>query len=192
METASSTGENPILPDPPARVPRFEDLKLRQPPQPSAVPQYSAELVLAAIRECMFVVRPGDTLVVRVPPYIQQERVDAYRERVAGMLGDKPYEVLFVTGDEFAVMTTRPEEAPVPETAGEPVTDPIAKLAREFGLVRRLPQNAGLPQFPMVIGPDWPVPAPGPAREFTELQDRPEAPAEDEKLPETPEKAEEG
>lgn len=184
METVRDTGENPVLPDPPARVPRFEDLKLRQPPRPSAVPQYSAELVLAAIRECMFVVRPGDTLVVRVPPYIQQERVEAYQERVAEMLGDKPYEVLFVTGDEFAVMTARPEEAPAEEVVAETVTDPLEAMAREFWQSGRLWPVLG-PKEDLPAAPEGARRATGPQERLPVLEDRPEP-------QEVPEKASEG
>jgi predicted SAM-dependent methyltransferase len=55
----------------------------------------------ALLRECVTVVRPGETLVIRVPPSWTAYQVQEYQEYAdaAGL----PFRVLVVMGDELAV-----------------------------------------------------------------------------------------
>jgi hypothetical protein len=63
------------------------------------------EVARALLRECVTIVRPGETLVVRVPPSWSPQQAEWYQEHadIATADGRIPFRVLVVIGDGLAV-----------------------------------------------------------------------------------------
>jgi hypothetical protein len=68
----------------------------------TALPPETARALLA---ECVTVVRPGETLVIRVPPGWSFEQADAYQDLADSCTaaGRIPFRVLIAAGDGLAV-----------------------------------------------------------------------------------------
>ena len=68
---------------------------------------FDPEIVLAAMQECVTIVHPGEILAVRVPPDLdphEMEQLSEGAERADEIYGVK---ILFVAGEEFAVIRIR-------------------------------------------------------------------------------------
>ena len=91
-------------------MPAFATHRVIQQPPP-----LTPEQVRQFLRECVTVVKPGETLVIRVPwtttPGQLRELQDAV-DQAAGWL-DLPFKTLILPGDQLAV--AEPEETPGPE-----------------------------------------------------------------------------
>lgn len=72
-------------------------------------PVLKADAVMTALRESLLVVREGETLIVRVPPYLTPAQVGNYQEQITHMAAELPCKVMILTGDEFAVATATGE-----------------------------------------------------------------------------------
>jgi 2,4-dienoyl-CoA reductase-like NADH-dependent reductase (Old Yellow Enzyme family) len=69
------------------------------------------EAARALLRECVTVVRPGETLVVRAPDWWTPEQVAEYQRyaNAATADGGSPFKVLVVLGQELAVVQPEPK-----------------------------------------------------------------------------------
>lgn len=72
-------------------------------------PVLTVEVVEAALRECVTVVKPGETLVIRCRDWTPAQ-VEQYQDYVDSAWGDLPFRVLVVIGDEFAVVPPEPDD----------------------------------------------------------------------------------
>lgn len=86
-------------------------------------PPLTRDQVRCLLRECVTVVKPGETLVIRVPatwnPMQVREYAEAVYDRVEYL--DLPFKAFVVTGDELAVAEPEPDfmsEARVEEFIG--------------------------------------------------------------------------
>lgn len=68
--------------------------------------------LLAAIRQCVTVVGPGEVLAVRVPGDTRDDEMAFFGERAAVLAEDTGVRVLFFRAEEFAVL----KAAAVPES----------------------------------------------------------------------------
>jgi hypothetical protein len=86
------------------------------PPAPVLTP----ETAKALVRECVTVVSPGETLVIRVPESWAPQQVEYYQEYAdaATESGRIPFRVLVVIGEELGV--ARPEPGNSPDNADNP------------------------------------------------------------------------
>jgi len=84
--------------------------RAKEPPRllPHA-PLLTPELARALLRECVTVVKPGETLVIRVPDSWSPGQVHTYQEyaNAATEAGAVPFGVLVVLGEEPGVAETR-------------------------------------------------------------------------------------
>lgn len=79
------------------------------PPAPVLTP----ETARALLRECVTVVKPGETLVIRAPDTWTVQQVELYQEYAdaATGAGRIPFGVLVVIGQELAVVQPEPDDA---------------------------------------------------------------------------------
>lgn len=76
-------------------------------------PVLTREVVEAAVRECVTVVKPGETLVIRCRDWTpdQAEQCTEYFRYMAEA-GEIPFRPLVVIGDELAVVRPEPDNSP--------------------------------------------------------------------------------
>jgi hypothetical protein len=81
-------------------------------PLPSSVPPLTPEQVRYLLRECVTVVKPGETLIVRVGFDIMPQQVRELQNAADGMCEyrDFPFKVLVFPGEELAI--AEPGEVP--------------------------------------------------------------------------------
>lgn len=72
---------------------------------------FDPDLILAAIEECVTVVKPGEVLAVRVPPDVDEDTVDGLREGSRQLADASGMTVVFLPGEAFARITTAPGAA---------------------------------------------------------------------------------
>jgi hypothetical protein len=71
---------------------------------------FDPEVVLAAIEQCMTVVRPGEALAVRVSKNITEDEVAYLRNCAARAREGTGVTILFIAGEEFARVAIQPAE----------------------------------------------------------------------------------
>lgn len=83
-------------------------------------PVLTREVVEAAVRECVTVVKPGETLVVRCRDWTP-DQAGQYMEYFGYMAqaGEIPFRPLVVIGDEVAVVRPEPDNSPDNQTSAE-------------------------------------------------------------------------
>jgi hypothetical protein len=84
---------------------KYEPIRLLPPG-----PVLTIEVVEAALRQCVTVVRPGETLVIRAPANWTPRHVEQYQENADGATesGRIPFRVLVVLGEELGVVRPEP------------------------------------------------------------------------------------
>lgn len=80
-------------------------------------PVLTREVVEAAIRECVTVVKPGETLVIRCRDWTP-DQAGQFQEYADAAWRDLPFRVLAVIGDELAVAPAEPQG---PFSPGTPI-----------------------------------------------------------------------
>jgi hypothetical protein len=114
-----------------------------QAPQPSLTPDEVRHL----LAECVTVVKPGETLVIRVPVTWSPEQVREYGEYLsdAARFMELPFTPIVVAGDELAV-------------AGPPESDAdfIARLERVFPELSRRQMRREAMKMPGQARPAYP------------------------------------
>lgn len=75
-------------------------------------PVLTPETARALLRECVTVVQPGETLVIRAPGTWTPRHVEEYQDHAdaATASGRIPFRVLVVIGDELAVIQPEPDD----------------------------------------------------------------------------------
>ena len=66
--------------------------------------RFDPDIVLAALGQAITVLHPGDALAVLCPPDLDPVTLDDMNERTTVLLEETSIKVLFVSGDEFAVI----------------------------------------------------------------------------------------
>ena len=74
----------------------------------TGMPVLDKETILAAIRECVTVVRPGETLVIRAPDGWYMKQIDELGSALRDW--DLPFRAIVVPGAEFAVVQSEGDE----------------------------------------------------------------------------------
>lgn len=76
-------------------------------------PAMRPDMLIEATRNMLTVLRPGEVLLVRIAPYIEQASVDEYQARITSLMerAGLTNAVLFLYGEEFAVMSSSRELA---------------------------------------------------------------------------------
>lgn len=69
------------------------------------------ELVLAAIRECITIIKPGEVLAVRLHPGTDEQTLDLINQRCGDFGRRYGIGLLFVGAEEFAVFQAREQVA---------------------------------------------------------------------------------
>lgn len=67
------------------------------------------DTILAAIKACVTVVRPGEVLVVKVPERWTADRFARAFQDAQALRDETGVHITFVPGEEFAVVTARPQ-----------------------------------------------------------------------------------
>jgi hypothetical protein len=91
----------------PFNLRKYEPVRLLPPG-----PVLTSEVVEAAFRECVTVVKPGETLVIRCRDWTPGQ-AGQYQEYIDADWRDLPFRVLVVIGDELGVACPEPGD-PVP------------------------------------------------------------------------------
>lgn len=74
-------------------------------------PRVSEEAILAAIRECIGVVRDGDILLIRLPVDIDHDTLDLLQRQADVILNQRHgVHAVFVAAEEFAIRRRVPDD----------------------------------------------------------------------------------
>lgn len=93
------------LSEAPFELRKYEPVRLLPPG-----PVLTREVVEAALRECVTVVKPGETLVIRCRDWTPAQ-LEQYQEYIDAELRGLPFRVLVVIGDEITAIPPEPDGA---------------------------------------------------------------------------------
>lgn len=69
---------------------------------------FDPEIVLAAIEECVTVIRPGEVLAVRVPLDLDEAEMESLADGARRLRQSHGVRVVFVAGEEFGRLAADP------------------------------------------------------------------------------------
>lgn len=93
-------------------------------------PVLTSEVIEAALRECVTVVKPGETLVIRCRDWTPGQ-VEQYQEYIDAEWRELPFRVLMVIGDELGIVRPEPD-ADLSQAESVSAAD-VASAARATG-----------------------------------------------------------
>ena len=122
--------------------PQSQAERVQADPPDEKVIGLTMEQILAALETAVMVVRPGEVLVVRVPPWLNPQQVANYQEAIDELLrwhGLNDLHVLVLQGEQFVRM--RPGE------------DTVTRVEAPTGPVNDLRPTMAVPSEPPATGP---------------------------------------